>query len=81
MQIHNKFNSSKKVEGGVHQGSIDRPFLFNLLIKDLTLFLKTILSNYAHENNLTSRGNNFDFVNRTIREILVYYLNDFTKII
>ena len=47
-QINNKFSSLKEVKGGVPRGSIDGPFLFNLFINDLFLFICfSALSNYA----------------------------------
>ena len=55
VQINNKFSSESTVIGGVPQGAIDRPLLFNLFINDLIFFIQCCtLSNYADDNNLSS---------------------------
>ena len=42
---------------GVPQGFIDEPFIFNLFINDIFLFICfSTLSNYADENHLFTTG-------------------------
>ena len=58
VQINNKFSSWKEVIAGIPQGSIDGPpFLFNLFINDLFLFICfSTLSNVTDDNNLFATG-------------------------
>ena len=69
VQINNSFSSTKKVQAGVPQGSIDGPLLFNLFINDSVLFLTdTFLSNYADDNNLHSIGKDRDIIKNLLRK-------------
>ena len=63
VQINNNFSATKTVIVGIPQGSTNGPLLFNLFINDPALFLtKTMLSNYADDNNLLSIGKDINKV-------------------
>ena len=67
VQINSNFSATKTVIAGVPHGSIDAPFLFNLFINDLVLFLtETMLSNYTDDNNLFSLGKDINKVKDTL---------------
>ena len=63
VQINNNFSATKTAIVGIPQGSTDRPLLLNLFINDPALFLtKTMLSNYADDNDLLSIGKDINKV-------------------
>ena len=68
--INNKISSSEVVIAGEPQGSIDGPFLFNLFINGLVLFLyATVLSNCADDKNLYAIGNDKEKTKRHLPKI------------
>ena len=55
--INNKTNSFEVIVADVLKRFIFRPFLFNLFISNIILFLyTTVLINYADDNNLHAIG-------------------------
>ena len=76
--INNKTSSSEVVIAGVPEGFINGPFLFNLFIIDLILFLyTTILSNYADNKNLYSIGNGKRETKRALVKVFQTVINWF----
>ena len=71
----------KKIITGFVQGSILGPFLFNIFINDLFLFVSSsTLSNYADGNTLYASGFNLENVKNYLSTILMQLQNAFMKI-
>ena len=65
--INNSTSTTQTVIAGVPQGSIDGPFLYNLFINDLVLFIEyTALGNYADDNNLSITGTNIENIKKLL---------------
>ena len=57
----------KQVIVGVPQGSMDGPFLFNLFVNDVILFICfSTLSNYADDNNLFATETDTQLINQML---------------
>ena len=67
--ISNKTGSYEVVTASVPKGSVEGPFLPNLFIIDIILFLcTTVLSNYADVSNLYAIGNDKEKTERALVE-------------
>ena len=66
--ISNKTSSSDVVTASVPKGSVDGPFLFNLLIDLILFFYTTVLSHYADVSNLDAIGIDTEKTKRVLVE-------------
>ena len=66
-KVSNSYSSWSEIIGGVPQGYILGPLLFNILLNDLFLYPKeTFLSKSADDNNLYSIGNTIESVKKAL---------------
>ena len=74
--MNSNFSSWQEIIAGVPQGSILGPFLFNIFVNDLFLFVSSSnLSNYADDNTLYTSGYNL----KKVKELLLNDLNKVTE--
>ena len=67
-KIENHFSKLLKITGGIPQGSILGPVLFNILINDIFLFVESSnVCNYADDNTSFAFGKTFDEVTSKLK--------------
>ena len=69
VNVNNKFSAGEDIYGGVPQGSILGPLLFNIFINDIFNFLTTCdMCNYADDNTLYTYNGDFHQVQEYLKK-------------
>ncbi|GFV58689.1 RNA-directed DNA polymerase from mobile element jockey [Trichonephila clavipes] len=68
VKINHTFSQVKSVKGGIAQGSILGPVLFNLCVNDIIKSTNTTLCTYADDTTILSRHKNLNTLTENINE-------------